>query len=509
MELHSNIVIVCGKLQRKSYFLNVLCDSLAKNGVSFSIVELTDELTHKSIFYYVTLFIDQMLKVNTKVKEKKHFNFKDFQDYLKTEKCSLLIDLLGVYTSENIPTISLNYSNAITEIGIRESIKLLDYTKVSVEVVNFNSVETTDSNTFKNVNCVFTNSMWIIKNHKKVTGLLVTYLMTIIANRYSPIKNEVSKYQYLKVSFRELLTYGYHLLYVVLKKIFYSRNNPRKWYLVFRKSSWHNFSYESLNLIENPYGSFLADPFLFEINGDVFCLAEKMDLTQRKKGHIVMALFGMQENYFKWIDAIKEDFHLSFPFIFKFEGDYYMCPETSEISEIRLYKLDISKLTWHFYRTIMRDIKAVDNIIFFKNDLWWLSSSVDLSLTGDYETFNFIWYSDNPIDGNWYQHANNPIYVDSSRARNAGIVTLAGEIYRVSQGQALGVYGKFFNINRILDINPRKYIEIVLDNHSQKFHNKNNASHHLTSFDNLTVFDISLNKKEKKVFLSKNRGVKN
>ena len=72
-------------------------------------------------------------------------------------------------------------------------------------------------------------------------------------------------------------------------------------------------------------------------------------------------------------------FHLSYPFIFTVDNELYMCPETGEIREIRLYKCTEFPLRWSFHKTLIKDVSAVDSNIFLFKDRWWLLTNIDSS----------------------------------------------------------------------------------------------------------------------------------
>ena len=68
-----------------------------------------------------------------------------------------------------------------------------------------------------------------------------------------------------------------------------------------------------------------------------------------------------------------------------------MCPETSDISEIRLYKSINFPFEWKYYKTIMKNINSADNIIFKKNNLWWLFTNIDNLIAAIFQTtFQFF-----------------------------------------------------------------------------------------------------------------------
>ena len=68
--------------------------------------------------------------------------------------------------------------------------------------------------------------------------------------------------------------------------------------------------------------------------------------------------------------VLDEDFHLSYPYIFEYENEIYMCPETHKKKEIRIYKCLEFPNKWEFHKTLMRDVSAVDTNIFEYNGMW-------------------------------------------------------------------------------------------------------------------------------------------
>ena len=56
--------------------------------------------------------------------------------------------------------------------------------------------------------------------------------------------------------------------------------------------------------------------------------------------------------------ALIEEFHLSYPYLFEFKDDLYMCPETGEKGEIRLYKCIDFPLKWVFHKTTLLMLKC-------------------------------------------------------------------------------------------------------------------------------------------------------
>ncbi len=126
--------------------------------------------------------------------------------------------------------------------------------------------------------------------------------------------------------------------------------------------SWKDVSLRRSIKIPSPKNRFLADPFLIKRDNDHYCFVEDYNYS-KKKGIISVHKinsFGSKEIGI----ALSEDFHLSYPYLFEYQGELFMCPETSQKKEIRLYKCFDFPLGWKFYKTIMSNVSAVDTGIF-------------------------------------------------------------------------------------------------------------------------------------------------
>ena len=174
-----------------------------------------------------------------------------------------------------------------------------------------------------------------------------------------------------------------------------------------------------------------------------------------------------------------------------------MCPETSEVSEIRLYKSIDFPFKWKFYKTIIKNISSVDNIIFPKNNLWWLLTNIDRSNSKDYTHDLSIFYSkDGPLTNKWKYHPQNPIKINSLDSRNAGIIFDKKKIIRVSQTQGFDNYGENLNFHEIKSLSTKNYKEKSFKNKNFlriKKKLNNDDIHHYSNFKNTVVVDFKLN----------------
>ena len=283
------------------------------------------------------------------------------------------------------------------------------------------------------------------------------------------------------------LKYVYQTLKIFIEKLLFYKNN-------FKLALFEKNKIKSPKIIENDKRKFLADPFLVKHNNNTYCFAEEYDYA-KKKGHIVC--FRLDKKKLDKKIILNENFHLSFPFIFKFKNNFFMCPETSEISEIRLYKNINFPFKWKFYKTIKRNIKSVDNIIFKKNNLWWLFTNLDHSNSDDFCHDLSIFYSKKgPLTNNWKSHHQNPNKINSLESRNAGIIFYKNKVIRISQEQGFDNYGQNINFHEINFLNNKKYIEKKFKNKNYlKIRNKLNNSdiHHYSETDKNIVVDFKSN----------------
>ena len=111
---------------------------------------------------------------------------------------------------------------------------------------------------------------------------------------------------------------------------------------------------------------------------------------------------------------------MSFPFLFEYQQELYMMPETRESNSIRLYKCIEFPLKWEYQKDILSDVEALDSIIFDYNGKWWLLSN--MAERKNYFSILMAYYSENPLSDDWVPHKLNPLIFDSDIARNGGIL---------------------------------------------------------------------------------------
>src|SRR5690606_18902655 len=78
---------------------------------------------------------------------------------------------------------------------------------------------------------------------------------------------------------------------------------------------------------------------------------------------------GEKWNYEKVV--LKENFHLSYPYVFEHNNNFYMIPETCEAGKVILYKAKQFPYEWEETSTLLQG-KYVDASVFQHENKWWM-----------------------------------------------------------------------------------------------------------------------------------------
>ncbi|KAI3864874.1 hypothetical protein MKX03_031549 [Papaver bracteatum] len=206
--------------------------------------------------------------------------------------------------------------------------------------------------------------------------------------------------------------------------------------------------------------NFVADPFIY-IQEDVLYLFYETKNSITLQGDIGVAKsIDKGATWQQLGTALDEDWHLSYPYVFDYQGHIYMMPEGSEKGEVRLYKSLNFPLQWTLHKVIMKK-PLVDTFLINRNGNYWLFGS-DHSGFGTKKNGQLeIWYSNSPM-GPWKPHKQNPIYnTDQSYgARNGGRpFVYEGKLYRM--GQDCGeTYGRRLRSFKVEVLTKYEYREV-------------------------------------------------
>lgn len=237
-----------------------------------------------------------------------------------------------------------------------------------------------------------------------------------------------------------------------------------------------------------PNNTFWADPFIWSHNNKHYIFFEDFPFATWR-GHIsVISLDANLQPEGEAIPVLQEPYHLSYPFLFEYEGNLYMIPEKTEVNRIDLYRCVEFPHRWEFVHTLMDGIKAADSTLLEHDGKWWLLCAAKQGRVRINESL-FVFMADSPLSQKWQAHPRNPVLRDLAKGRPAGRIFQAyGSLWRPSQ-DCVRRYGYGLNLNKIESLTPCLYQE---SNHY--YVNSNweigvRANHHLDWHKGLMVMD--------------------
>jgi hypothetical protein len=200
---------------------------------------------------------------------------------------------------------------------------------------------------------------------------------------------------------------------------------------------------------------FVADPFIVTRNDQVYLFVEDY-LYKNKRGHIAVIEMDKNHKFSKPYPVLETDFHLSFPFMLEHDNELYMIPEQAQSNQIVLYQCTEFPKTWVEKKVLFDDFPAVDTVLYFYKNKWWL-------FTTRIEPCNkennlFIYHSDS-LWGEWTSHSLNPVKTDIRGSRMAGNIFLKdGKMIRPAQN-GLKRYGGSVIFYEILTLSENEFEE--------------------------------------------------
>ena len=170
---------------------------------------------------------------------------------------------------------------------------------------------------------------------------------------------------------------------------------------------------------------FVLDPFMM-LNDNKYYMFFQAVNRKTNQGDIAYAESqdGKHWKYQKVI--LDEKFHLSYPYIFSWEDNYYLIPESHQDLSVRLYKAVSFPDKWTYVGNLLTGYHYIDPSIFRYNNKWWLFVNTD------FDNLN-LYYSNNLL-GEWKPHPMNPVVkFNKNIAKSAGrVITDNGQLYRMA-----------------------------------------------------------------------------
>lgn len=197
---------------------------------------------------------------------------------------------------------------------------------------------------------------------------------------------------------------------------------------------------------------FVADPFMIPVEGKWHMFFEVMN-HDGKRGQIGLAVSpdGLSWKYERIV--LDEPFHLSYPFVFQWEGRYYMLPEAGETKSVRLYEAVNFPYRWKLKSLLLEGYPFLDASVIRYNGTWWLFASLPRNNT-------LLLYFADRLTGPWSRHPQSPVVMgDPAIARPGGRpLVIGGRVCRFGQ-DALTRYGNKVKAFEVIELTAETYRE--------------------------------------------------
>ncbi len=202
---------------------------------------------------------------------------------------------------------------------------------------------------------------------------------------------------------------------------------------------------------------YYADPFLFEHSGRMYLFCEEFPLATGR-GILSVAEIDAQGKVSPFQPVLERPYHLSYPFVFAFDGQVWMVPETCESGSVELYRAVEFPRRWTLDRKLLDGVSGCDATIFYSGATYWMLLTEMRFRRSTWDKQRLYW-AHSPL-GPWTEHAAGLIRIDSAVARPAGAVIMRNDqILRPAQN-CTRRYGGSMVILAIEELNRTAFREI-------------------------------------------------
>jgi len=197
---------------------------------------------------------------------------------------------------------------------------------------------------------------------------------------------------------------------------------------------------------------FVADPFMLNKDSVWYMFFEVMNRST-DQGDIGSAISPDGINWTYQQIVLDEPFHLSYPYVFEWNNDYYMIPESYQTNTVRLYKAVNFPRQWVFLKDLLKGKEFIDSSIFYYDQKWWLFTT---SIKND---ILHLYYA-NDLMGPWTEHIKSPVISENPHISRPGgrVLVLNRRILRYTQDVSPD-YGRHVHVFEVTELTTRSYKE--------------------------------------------------
>ena len=272
--------------------------------------------------------------------------------------------------------------------------------------------------------------------------------------------------------------------------------NNNIWKLHISKGNIEDRKLNNLITLQPPNKEYWADPFLVTFNKKKIIFFEVYEFKYKKSKISCCEINNNKIGEVK--EVLNLNYHLSYPFVWKENNNFYMIPETSQKKRIEIWRATNFPLKWKLKKILFEGESFADTTFFIDNENnKWLFTNKSVDKFNDHNSELYIYKVQGDNFENIVPHKLNPVITDCRMARNAGKIFYNKKSFliRPSQMNISNIYGYALNISKIVRLSIDEYIEEKLFTIKPEELNGARGIHHVSQEEDFFILDACYNKR--------------
>lgn len=260
-----------------------------------------------------------------------------------------------------------------------------------------------------------------------------------------------------------------------------------QWILAYR------FDRGEFKYLMPPVDRFWADPFQLKVDGKYYIFFEDY-VNSAGRAHISVVEIDRNGIVSSPTEVLKLDCHLSYPFVFEWQGNHYMIPETGERNVVELYRAHSFPFEWKPEKILLEARSPLDATLVEAEGKWWMFVNIqEEGVAVNWDELH-LYYADTPL-GPWRPHARNPVVSNVRSARPAGrLFRSKNALFRPSQDSSVR-YGYATTISKVANLSTTTYTETEVLKILPDWDTDIIGVHTVNLMDEMTVIDCLMKRK--------------
>ena len=235
-----------------------------------------------------------------------------------------------------------------------------------------------------------------------------------------------------------------------------------------------------------PPDRFWADPFILSMPDAHYIFVEEL-LFSEGKGCIAALELSHDGTLGSVRKVLERPYHLSYPFLFHWDGVLYMLPESGANRTVELYRCIEFPGRWVHDRVLLSGVHAADATLIEHDGRWWMFMTQAAPGQSIHEHL-YLYWAETPL-GPFVPHPGNPVKSGLRGTRPAGaLFSHQGALYRPTQ-DCSRVYGEALVLQRVDELTHSGFSETEVGRFAPGRRLETRRLHTVNAGDGIRVMD--------------------